>query len=293
MHCQDYRTEKNEKDQPARPGGKDMAMKTYGRTSNGKANISETVYSILYKNIVNLTLAPGTMISEMDIAERLQVSRTPVREAFIKLSNEALVNIFPQKGTFVSKIDLSRVQEERFLRESLELAVLERFVTAHTEESIDRLKMNLKKQKSAIDQNDLAKFIDYDDQFHAIMFDESRKNLCYSIIQRFSSHYRRIRYLSLHFSKIYNQNIEQHQEIVEAVEKQDTGEATAILKRHIRKLIIEKDEICEKYPEYFQQEERFIGDSDIFETSNELQKLLSDTSLFAINDSSRPLDAFE
>jgi DNA-binding GntR family transcriptional regulator len=274
-------------------GEEDMAMKTYSRTSNGKANISETVYTILYKNIVNLTLAPGTMISEMDIAERLQVSRTPVREAFIKLSNEALVNIFPQKGTFVSKIDLSRVQEERFLRESLELAVLERFVSAHTEESIDRLKMNLKKQKSAIDQNDLVKFIDYDDQFHAIMFDESRKNLCYSIIQRFSSHYRRIRYLSLHFSKIYNQNIEQHQEIVEAVERQDAGEATAILKRHIRKLIIEKDEICEKYPEYFQQEERFIGDSDIFEASNELQKLLSDSSLFTIQDNSRPLEALE
>jgi len=270
-----------------------MLPKTYSRTSKGNANISETVYSILYKNIVNLTLAPGTMISEMDIADRLQVSRTPVREAFIKLSNEALVNIFPQKGTFVSKIDLSRVQEERFLRESLELAVLERFVAAHTEESIDRLRMNLKKQKSATEQNDPLKFIDYDDQFHAILFDESRKNLCYSIIQRFSGHYRRIRYLSLHFSRIYNQNIEQHQEIVDAIERQDAAEATAILKRHIRKLIIEKDEICEKYPEYFQQEERFIGDSDIFQASSELQKLLSDTSLFTIHDSTKALNTLE
>jgi GntR family transcriptional regulator, rspAB operon transcriptional repressor len=270
-----------------------MVMKTYSRTSKGKANISETVYTILYKNIVNLTLAPGTMISEMDIAERLQVSRTPVREAFIKLSNEALVNIFPQKGTFVSKIDLSRVQEERFLRESLELAVLERFVASHTEESLDRLRMNLKKQKNAIDQNDPIKFIDYDDQFHAIMFDECRKNLCYSIIQRFSSHYRRIRYLSLHFSRIYNQNIEQHQEILDAVERQDAVEATAILKRHIRRLIIEKDEICEKYPEYFQQEERFIGDSDIFEASSELQKLLADSSLFVMRDGTRTLDSLD
>jgi DNA-binding GntR family transcriptional regulator len=263
-----------------------MAMKTYSRTSMGKSSISETVYTILHKNIVNLTLAPGTMISELDIAERLQVSRTPVREAFIKLSNEALVNIFPQKGTFVSKIDLSRVQEERFLRESLEMAVLEHFVQSHTEESIDRLKMNLKKQKSAIEQNDPAKFIDYDDQFHAIMFDETRKNLCYSIIQRFSSHYRRIRFLSLHFSRIYNQNIEQHQEILEAIFRQDAAEATAILKRHIRKLIIEKDEICEKYPEYFQQEERYIGDADIFEANSELQKLLTDSSLFAMHGNS-------
>ncbi len=267
-----------------------MALKSYSRTSKGKANISETVYTILYKNIVNLTLAPGTMISEMDIADKLQVSRTPVREAFIKLSNEALVNIFPQKGTFVSRIDLSRVQEERFLRESLELAVLEQFVSTHTEESIDRLRMNLKNQKSAIDRNDPIKFMEFDDQFHAIMFDESRKNLCYGIIQRFSSHYRRIRYLSLHFSRIYKQNIEQHMQILDAIQRRDAAEATAILKRHICKLIMEKDEICEKYPDYFQQEERFMDDSDIFETSSELQKLLSDSSLFAMHDGTRPLD---
>ena len=260
-----------------------MATRTYSRSSKGKANISETVYAILHKNIVNLTLVPGTMISEKDIAERLQVSRTPVREAFIKLSHEALVNIFPQKGTFVSKIDLSRVQEERFLRESLESAVLDRFVTSHTEESIDRLRMNLKKQRGAVDQNDLSKFIDYDDQFHAIMFDETRKNLCYTVLQSFSSHYRRIRYLSIFFSNISSQNIEQHQELLEAIERQDSAEASAVLKRHIRKLIIEKDDICEKYPDYFQQEERFIGDSEIFENTNELQKLLSDTSLFTLS----------
>jgi DNA-binding GntR family transcriptional regulator len=262
-----------------------MAPNTYIQTGPGKANISETVYAILHKNIVNLTLAPGTMISEMDIAERLQVSRTPVREAFIKLSNEALVNIIPQKGTFVSKIDFSRVQEERFLRESLELAVLERFVSVHSEQSIDRLKMNLKKQKDAIEQNDPIKFIDYDDQFHAIMFDEAKKNLCYGIIQLFSTHYRRIRYLSHHFSGISSQNMDQHQKILDAILRQDAAEASAVLKSHIRKLIMEKDEICDKYPEYFQQEERSIDDTDIFENSGEFQRLLSDSSLFAMTDS--------
>ncbi len=254
----------------------------YDRASKGSTNISETVYTILHKNIVSLKITPGTMISEKDIAEKLQVSRTPVREAFIRLSHEALVSIYPQKGTFVSKIDLSRVQEERFLRESLESAVIEMFASFHTEESIDRLKMNLKKQQAALDEENLTKFIDYDDQFHAIMFDETKKHLCYNVLKSFSSHYRRIRYLSMYISDVSSHNIKQHIEMLEAIERHDGVEATAILKKHIRKLIIEKDEICEKYPEYFQQEERFLGDSDIFENNDELKKLLSDSSLLSM-----------
>ena len=61
------------------------------------------------------------------ISERLNVSRTPVRDALIKLAKEGLVDVIPQKGTSVSKIDLKRVEEERFLRESLELRAIEIF----------------------------------------------------------------------------------------------------------------------------------------------------------------------
>ena len=67
---------------------------------------SATVYDILQRNIMNLTLIPGTPMSEKDISEKMSVSRTPVREAFIRLSKEALVSIIPQKGSFVSRISL-------------------------------------------------------------------------------------------------------------------------------------------------------------------------------------------
>lgn len=258
------------------------SKKTYTHSNRGTANISDTVYTIIHNNIVNLKLAPGIMISEKDISEKLQVSRTPVREAFIRLSHEALVNILPQKGTFVSKIDLMRVQEERFLRESLESAVLEIFVKFHTEESIDRLKKNLEKQKNAINENDIAKFVDYDDQFHSIMFDETRKHLCYRVIQSFSSHYRRIRYLSMYIADVSKSNIEQHQELIDAISAHNAVKANDVMKKHIRKLILEKDEICEKYPEYFQQEELFIDEMAIFDGHSELKQLMSDTSILSI-----------
>ena len=114
-----------------------MAERNSISDKKGK-NVSETVYNILRRNIINLNLVPGSQISEKEISEKMNVSRTPVREAFIKLSKEALVSILPQKGTFVSKIDLSRVQEERFLRETIEFSVMENFINTYTEEEIGR-----------------------------------------------------------------------------------------------------------------------------------------------------------
>lgn len=256
-----------------------MSYKTYGRVNKNGANISETVYSLLRKNIVNLTLIPGKLVSEKEISEKLQVSRTPVREAFIRLSNEALVNIIPQKGTFVSKIDLSRVQEERFLRESLECSNLKLFMKHHSSESIDRLRKNIDKQRTAIDAGNIVDFLEYDDQFHAIMFYENNKELCYKLMQSFASHYRRIRYLSMFLSNASHLKIDQHVELIDAIEQNESSKAQKIMTNHIQELIIEKNKICEKYPEYFQQEQKFLADVDIFEKDAAFERLLSDQSV--------------
>lgn len=256
-----------------------MAQTSYKRASKGTTNISERVYTILHKNIVNLNLAPGTMISEKEIASRLKVSRTPVREAFIRLSYEALITRFPQKGTFVSKIDLSRVQEEQFLRESLESSVVQLFANHHTEESIDRLRMSIKKQQTVFKEKDYDKFIDYDDQFHYIMFDETKKHLSYKVLNSFSSHYKRIRYLSMYIIDGSDENIQQHIDLVKAVVQHEAEKASTILKNHTGKLFIEKDEICKRYPKYFQKEEQFIDDLEIFDESSSFKNILLDPSL--------------
>ena len=92
-------------------------------------SIRENVYRVIRENITSLQLAPGTTVSTQELAAKLQVSRTPVREAFIRLQKEDLVEITPQKGTMVSRIDLTRAEKERFIRESLETAILPLFYT--------------------------------------------------------------------------------------------------------------------------------------------------------------------
>ncbi len=224
------------------------------------SSISNTVYDLLYKNIVNLNLPPGTTISEKEIAEKLNVSRTPVREAFIKLSQEALVNIIPQKGTIVSRIDLARVQEERFLRESLEFSVVDLFVKSKTDSGLLKMNQMIEKQKKALKNLEILEFINYDDEFHRIMFEETNKLLCYNLIKSFSSHYRRIRYLSLKIENIPANVISQHEDLVQALKENNSAKAQSILRKHIQKLIFEKEEIFTVYPDYFQKEEDNIDD---------------------------------
>jgi DNA-binding GntR family transcriptional regulator len=89
------------------------------------SSVQDRVYAALRKSIINLNLVPGTVISEKEISLRFQVSRTPVREALIHLSKEGLVQVIPQRGTMVSLIDPARVQQEFFLRECLETAILD------------------------------------------------------------------------------------------------------------------------------------------------------------------------
>lgn len=91
-------------------------------------SVQEMVYSTLRKNILNLKLSPGTTMSTQEMATKLKVSRTPVREAFLRLEREGMLTVLPQRETMVSKINLKRTKQEQFMRASLEMAVLDPFI---------------------------------------------------------------------------------------------------------------------------------------------------------------------
>src|SRR5213596_1209453 len=92
----------------------------------GRASIAEQVFRTLRSSIVTMRLTPATALSEQDIADRLKVSRQPVREAFIKLSEIGLVRVLPQRGTFITKISAKEVLDARFVREAVECAIARR-----------------------------------------------------------------------------------------------------------------------------------------------------------------------
>ena len=96
----------------------------------GRGSPGGRVYALLRRAIVNIDLAPGTALNEVAVAESLGVSRIPVREAFRKLMTEGLVEIQPQKGTFISRLRRSQLQDALFVREALECAAVEKAAVA-------------------------------------------------------------------------------------------------------------------------------------------------------------------
>mgnify|MGYP000930992255 CR=1 FL=1 len=223
-------------------------------------SIGDGVYYSLRKNIITLNLKPGEPLNIKTISEKLNVSRTPVRDALIKLAKEGLVDVIPQKGTSVSKIDLKRVEEERFLRESLELRAIEIFIGIQKESHISRMRSILDMQKECVARNDVLALQEYDDEFHKVFFTATEKETCWDIIQSMSGHYRRIRLISLWEKPIIDKVIDQHEKILDCVVRANVEEAIAAFKDHSSRIITEEKELTEKYPEYFklQSDDNFL-----------------------------------
>lgn len=128
------------------------------------------VYQTLRNDIINLTFEPGKSISEKEVANKLDVSRTPVREAFLQLSQEELLDIYPQKGTFVSLINMRHVEEGRFMREHLEKGIVALACDMLTEEDYEHLQSNLKMQEFSAQQQNYSKLFELDEEFHGAIF---------------------------------------------------------------------------------------------------------------------------
>jgi DNA-binding GntR family transcriptional regulator len=211
----------------------------------------DAVYTALRKSIINLNLAPGTPVSEKEISLRCKVSRTPVREAFIQLSKEGLVKVIPQRETLVSLIDFSRVEQELFLRKSLEMAVLEPFIGKYRAEHIREMENIIEAQKSASRRDEFTNFINFDDRFHHVFFDAAGHDLGWKILESMCGHYHRVRLLSVWLNGIAHNIVRQHIEILSAIKAKDIQEVRLRLNRHLNKLYTEEEMLREKFPDYF------------------------------------------
>ena len=224
--------------------------------------VQDRTFLFLRKSILDLTLSPGAVMSSGGIANMMKVSRTPVREAFIRLEQEGLVNIIPQKETIVSPIDLERVAQEQFLREGLEVAALEPCVKLCTQEDIEKLRVLISLQRERAEKGDHVASIEFDDKFHQMIFTIAGQELSWNVIEGMGGHYRRVRLLVKHFDEVTNRALKQHEEIVSALEEKDYLKAQAIARNHVRKISAEVEMIREKYPDYFRVagEEPFVMD---------------------------------
>lgn len=219
-------------------------------------SIRENVYHVIKTNIAKLQLAPGTTMSTQELAEKLNVSRTPVREAFIRLQKEDLVVIAPQKNTMVSLIDLVRAEKERFLRESLEVAIIPLFMEKFTSADLHELDKLLVKQKACYDADDSLTFLSYDNLFHKVFFDVAEQDLSWETITNTNSHYNRLRVLTTRNKETFYGAVCQHEVMLQYIRADNTDALRKELLNHVQKINIEKTGLLEQFPDYFATPEK-------------------------------------
>lgn len=189
------------------------------------------------KAIITMEIPPGAPLSEQDIAAKLNVSRQPVREAFIALARSGLVEIQPRRGTFVVKISLERMLESRFIRESLEVAVVRRACERFDARVRNRIDFYLDAQAVAAEAGEHYEFQRADELFHAALAEGAGCPSAWSVIDDIKAHMDRVCHLTLPSATALPQLIEQHRAIIEAVDARDADRAEAALKIHLSEIL--------------------------------------------------------
>ena len=215
------------------------------------SSVQEMVYRTLRDKIVSMELKPGTTISTQEIADSMSVSRTPVREAFIRLQREDLLDVTPQRSTVVSKINMDRVYQERFIREALEIEVAQKFIEVATPEVLARMRRNIEKQYAAIEEQRYVDYLELDNALHQTAFTETHEDLGRSIVQQMNGHYDRIRLISAWEGQIVYTAMQEHEKYVDYIERKDALHARKLLRSHLQALRMQEEILLTNWSESF------------------------------------------
>jgi len=196
---------------------------------------SDEIYLSLKKDIINLKLAPGQLISENEISKKYNVSRTPVKTAFLRLSSEKFIEIVPQKGTYVTLLDMELIKEIIYMRTVLESTVIKGVIGAVHDEILCKLSDNLQKQEEIVNgiEIDPSEFYDIDSKFHSILFDFAGKTRLWQIIQEFQVYYTRFRMLDIVAVGRFDQLHKEHCELFDIIKNNRTDKLDEMMDRHL------------------------------------------------------------
>jgi DNA-binding GntR family transcriptional regulator len=206
------------------------------------------VHETLRQKVITLELAPGAALSENELAASLGVSRTPVRESLLLLSEEGFVHVFPQVGSFVARVDPQRVADAQFVREAVELAALDAVPAELDDAAVAALRENLARQHEP--DIDVEEFFHLDEEFHRGLLGLAGHASAWATVASAKAHLDRARRLGLHQTPP-GEFVEQHQQILDALLGGDRPRARELLRAHLRAVFDDIEQVRERSPELF------------------------------------------
>jgi DNA-binding GntR family transcriptional regulator len=217
------------------------------------ATAASRIYSDLRAELVSLQRRPGEVISEAEIALSSGVSRTPVREAILKLADEGLVEIFPQSGIFVSRIPIAALPEAIVIRKALEETTARLAAERATASQILALRSILERQREANAAGDSDTFHQADETFHATIAEVAGYPGIWTLIQQVKVHVDRYRRLTLPQQGRIPRVIMEHETILAAIEAHDPLGAKMAMEIHLESLLDNIAVTRNINPEFFEK----------------------------------------
>ncbi|WP_424696892.1 GntR family transcriptional regulator [Escherichia coli] len=185
--------------------------------------VNQQIYRILRRDIVHCLIAPGTPLSEKEVSVRFNVSRQPVREAFIKLAENGLIQIRPQRGSYVNKISMAQVRNGSFIRQ-------------------------------AIERKQLDDFFELDDNFHQLLTQIADCQLAWDTIENLKATVDRVRYMSFDHVSPPEMLLRQHLDIFSALQKRDGDAVERAMTQHLQEISESVRQIRQENSDWFSEE---------------------------------------
>lgn len=197
-------------------------------------SVRESVYEVLKGLIISGELAPGSRIKETEFAEKLHVSRTPLREALRKLEDDDLIESVVNKGVFVKAFTLEDIEEIYSIRNSLEMLTISSVIVNATEKDVQSLKKHLLHIDDLLKENNLSQVAIVAREFHNHIINLSGLNRVIAAIHDQDEYIDKFSFLSIHKETRRKEAREEHYQIVACIENKDEEGLRAVIQRHIQ-----------------------------------------------------------
>ena len=203
-------------------------------TMNEYLPLRDVVFNTLRQAILRGELKPGERLMEIQLANKLGVSRTPIREAIRKLELEGLVLMIPRKGAEVAEITEKNLRDVLEVRAALEELAVQLACDRIDKEGIENLKRAAENFKSTLDSDDITKIAEADVAFHDIIYLATDNQRLIQLLNNLREQMYRYRVEYLKQKDCYPQLLAEHQQIIHALENGEKDVATKLTNQHIK-----------------------------------------------------------
>lgn len=212
--------------------------------------VAHQIHEILRDRILSVELVPGTILSRASLQMEFGVSQTPVRDALMRLEEEALVEVYPQYATVVARIDIDHARQAQFLRLSIELEAVRRLTTACPAQIAAELGELLARQRQVASPQTYDLFDALDKDFHRKIYERANILNLWTTVRRQSVHLDRLRRLNLPMPGKMQTVLEDHHQIISAIQSGRPEAAEIALRKHLSGTLSIIDLISDQFPDY-------------------------------------------